>query len=113
MANFSKLVLCLIAVLVRLQYYSLAVAMEECIQDYHSLEFELVENDLNLDGLTRCFFPPNTPSTPVVEVVYHISDLNRTYIYRWTETPIYLFIDPFLLERLALHTISFVLPTCR
>ena len=126
MTSYSSTV---IAVLVRLQlYFSLPVAMEECIRDYHSLESELVENNLNLDSLTRSFFPPNTPSVPVVEVFYTISNssdpnqhplilelqgaLDETelavlakYRYRWSETPIYLFIGPTLLEKLALFTI--------
>ena len=99
-----------------------------CIRDYHRLESELVNNDLNLDSLTRSFFPPNTPSVPVVEVFYTISNssdpnqhplileiqgvLNETelavlakYRYRWSETPIYLFMDPTILEKLALYTI--------
>lgn len=100
----------------------------ECIRDFHRLEFDLVDNNLNLDSLTRSFFPPNTPSVPVVEVFYTISnssdpsqhplileiqgDLNETglavlarYRFRWSETPIYLFMDPNVLERLALFTI--------
>lgn len=101
---------------------------QECIRDYHALEVELVEKDLNLDSLTQSFFPPNTPSVPVVEVFYTITNssspdqhplileiqgnLNDTelavlakYRYRWSETPIYLFMAPNILERLALFTI--------
>ena len=111
--------------IIALQHVSFAA---DCIRDYHSLESELVENEQNLDSLTRSFFPPNTPSVPVVEVFYTISNssdpnqhpltleieggLNETalavlasYRYRWTETPIYLFMDPHILEKLALFTV--------
>ena len=103
-------------------------AQDACIRDYHSLESELADNDLNLDSLTRSFFPPNAPSVPVVEVFYTISNssdpnqhplilemqgsLNETelailakYRYRWSKTPMYLFMDPNVLEKLALFTI--------
>ena len=102
-------------------------AAEECIKDYHKLEASLVGNDLNLDSLTRSFFSPNEPSVPVVEAFYTVSDsqnpeehplvlelqgANETelsalaqYRYRWSETPIYLFMDPKVLELLALFTI--------
>ena len=102
-------------------------AAEECIRDYHELEASLVGNPLNLDSLTRSFFPPNEPSVPVVEAFYIVSDsldsdqhplvletqgANETelsalaqYRYRWSDTPIYLFMDPEVLELLALFTI--------
>ena len=106
---------------------TLSSAAEECIRDYHELEASLVGNPLNLDSLTQSFFPPNEPSVPVVDVFYTVSDsqdpdqhplvlaiqgLNETelivlaqYRYRWSETPIYLFMDPNILELLALFTI--------
>ena len=120
----DKYVLLLFGLAVILRFS--AAAELECIRDYHRLEMELVNNDLNLDSLTRSFFPPNTPSVPVVEVFYTISnssdphplileiggDLNEiglavlaNYRYRWSVTPIYLFLDPNVLERLALFAI--------
>ena len=102
-------------------------AAEECIRHYHELEASLVGNPLNLDSLTRSFFPPNEPSVPVVEAFYTLSDsqdpdqhplvleiqgANETelsalaqYRYRWSDTPIYLFMDPEVLELLSLFTI--------
>ena len=102
-------------------------AAHECIRDYQELEASLFSNPLNLDSLTRSFFSPNEPSVPVVEAFYTFSDsqnpeehllvlelqgANETelsalaqYRYRWSETPIYLFMDPDVLELLALFTI--------
>ena len=124
--DFGRVIL-LVAVVLAAQAFSPTTAVEKCIRDYHELEAALVENSLNLDSLTRSFFPPNEPSVPVVEVFYTISNssdpdqhplvleiegLNQTeltvlskYRYRWSETPIYLFMDPIILERLALFTI--------
>ena len=47
-----------------------AKATERCMKDYNELELALTENSLNLDSLTRAFFPPNEPPSPFVEVVY-------------------------------------------
>ena len=119
-----RVMLCLWALLAQV----FILRAEECIRDYHILESELVENELNLDSLTRSFFPPNTPSVPVVEVFYTISNVSgpdqhplilelegghdetelallAKYRYRWSKTPIYLFMDPIILEKLALFTV--------
>ena len=129
MARESSVLTLRLTAVIALQYlFSVTLGEEGCIRDYHRLESELVNNDLNLDSLTRSFFPPNTPSVPVVEVFYTISNssdpnqhplileiqgvLNETelavlakYRYRWSETPIYLFMDPSILKKLALYTI--------
>ena len=106
------------------------------MKDYNELELALTENSLNLDSLTRAFFPPNEPPSPFVEVVYwitsgtidpdqqrllqgmqgpprssddtfwNISEYDTWYKYWWSESPIYLFMDSGILERLALFTIS-------
>ena len=123
----DRLRVTILVVVVLTAFFSPTTAVEKCIRDYHELEAALVENSLNLDSLTRSFFPPNEPSVPVVEVFYTVSNssdpdqhplvlemqgLNRTeltvlanYRYRWSQTPVYLFMDPIILERLALFTI--------
>ena len=106
------------------------------MKDYNELELALTENPLNLESLMRAFFPPNEPPSPFVEVVYwitsgtidpdqqrllqgmqgpprssddtfwNISEYDTWYKYWWSESPIYLFMDSGILERLALFTIS-------
>ena len=89
----------------------LAATEESCIQHYYELEESLLANPLNLDSLTQGFFPPNEPSVAVVEVFYSVTnstdpslDLNVTYRYRWSDSPMYLFMDPGILEKLSLYT---------
>ena len=108
---------------------SVALSKEQCIQHYYELEESLLSNPLNLDSLTNAFFPPNEPSVPVVEVFYSVAnstnadsednhlaqeseDINSTdrneiasYRYRWSDSPIFLFMDPEVLQSLSLFTI--------
>ena len=108
---------------------SVALSKEQCIQHYYELEESLLSNPLNLDSLTNAFFPPNEPSVPVVEVFYSVvnstsadpednhlaqeaEDINSTdrneiasYRYRWSDSPIFLFMDPEVLQSLSLFTI--------
>ena len=123
----TALNLMIVSLVWQLAMFPAAVATEECIRYYHELEDSLVGNPLNLDSLTQGFFPPNEPSVPVVEVFYTISNSSEPaehplvlesqgfdetelsdlaeYRYRWSESPIFLFMDPDILEKLALFTI--------
>ncbi len=94
----------------------------DCIQEYVDLEKSLFASETNVDSLTRAWFPPNEQSVPVVEVFYYINDsevmehplnlelggvseielMQRSdYRYRWSVNPIYLFMDPQVLEALS------------
>ena len=117
----------MIAVLVVFDYLALLLAAEEnCIRDYHDLEEDMLGNPLNVDSLVRSFFSPNKPVLPVLEVYYRVSNSsdpdqhplvsnivgpNETelpilaeYHYRWSKSPVFLLIEPILLERLSLYT---------
>ncbi len=98
-----------------------------CIRDYFDLEKSLLSSKPNIDSLTKTWFPPNEQRVTVVEVFYYINDsnlvehplilelggLNATelqqradYRYRWSLTPIYLFMGPQVLEALSLRVIN-------
>ena len=107
----------------------LAAAEENCIRDYHDLEEDMLGNPLNIDSLVRSFFSPNTPLLPSLEVHYRVSNssdpdqhplvsnidiyvgANKTeqsilaeYHYRWSQSPVFLLLEPIVLERLSLYT---------
>ena len=106
-------------------------SQSSCIRDYFELEKSLFSNTLNIDSLTQAWFPPNEQSVSVIEVFYYVNDSNldehplvlelggklnesellrrSDYRYRWSDTPIYLFMDPQILEALSLHVIR-ILP---
>ena len=116
-----------LTIIVVVEYFPFpAAAKEHCIKDYHELESDMLANPLNIDSLVMSFFSPNGPSLPVLEVfyrVYNSSDpdqhqlvssivgANKTeepvlaeYHYRWSKSPIFLFLEPIVLQRLALNT---------
>ena len=99
----------------------------DCVFKYHDLEESLLSNEVNLDSLTRTFLPPNEPRLPVTEVYYYLNDSGMmkhpvtlemegvsadelddmaTYRFRWSQTPVYLFVDPFLIEALSLYSVQ-------
>ena len=107
-----------------------------CIRDYHELERSLLSSSVNIDSLTKTFFPPNLPNPPVVTVLYYLSNENLTdhpvnilereghenngnellshdYQFRWSENPLYLFMDPNILEVLSLFSIRIRSHTAR
>ena len=107
-----------------------------CIRDYHELERSLISSSLNIDSLTKTFFPPNLPNPPVVTVLYYLNNSNLTdhpvnilereeyennanellshnYQFRWSENPLYLFMDPNILEVLSLFSIRIRSHTAR
>ena len=99
-----------------------------CIKNYHELEKSLFNSSINIDSLIKTFFPPNLPNPPIITVLYYFNTPNLTehpvnilemegletvenevlpydYQFRWSENPIYLFIDPDILEVLSLYSI--------
>ena len=98
-----------------------------CIRDYHELERSLLSSSINVDSLTKTFFPPNLPTPPIVQILYYLNISNLTdhpanllvaeeepvtvellshdYQFRWSENPLYLFMDPNILEVLSLFSI--------
>lgn len=98
---------------------------EPCIRDYNQLEDSLLGNPHNIDSLIMTFFVPNEPPIAVADVLYYVNDSNVSadahplireieghnvtiksqYQFRWSKTPIYLFVDPVILEALCLYTI--------
>ena len=116
-----------LAVAVVFNYFALLAAAEQnCIRDYHDLEEDMLGNPLNIDSLVRSFFSPNEPLLPSLEVHYRVSNSsdpdqhplvsnivgpNETeqsilaeYHYRWSQSPVFLLIEPIVLERLSLYT---------
>ena len=89
-----------------------------CINNLIDLEKSLLNKSSNVESLTRSFFPPNRPIPPVVQACYYVlpnavvepGNLeqceNATYRFRWTVSPIYLYMDPNLLESLALYAVQ-------
>ena len=104
-----------------------------CIQDYHELERSLLRSSINIDSLTKNFFPPNLPTPPIVQILYYLNNSNLTdhpaellteeefatemlshdYQFRWSENPLYLFMDPNILEVLSLFSIRIRSQTAR
>ena len=104
-----------------------------CIREYHELERSLFSSSINIDSLTKTFFPPNLPNPPIITVLYYINNPNLTdhpvnilekeglenrvlpydYQFRWSENPVYLFLDPNILEVLSLYSIRIRSHTAR
>ena len=101
-----------------------------CIREYHELERSLLSSSMNIDSLTKTFFPPNLPNPPVVQILYYLNTsnlidhplmqeesvtemLSYDYQFRWSENPVYLFMDPFILEVLSLYSIRIRSHTAR
>ena len=93
-------------------------ANSSCINNLIDLEKSLLNQSSNVESLTRAFFPPNRPSPPVVEACYYVLPNtvvepenmeqceNATYRFRWSVSPIYLYMDPNLLESLSLYAVQ-------
>ena len=89
-----------------------------CINNLIDLEKSLLNKSSNIESLTRAFFPPNRPFPPVVQACYYVLPNtvvdpenmeqceNATYRFRWTVSPVYLYMDPNLLESLALYVVQ-------
>ena len=113
-----------------------AIGSCSCIRDYHELERSLLSSSVNIDSLTKTFFPPNLPNPPVVTILYYLNNANLTdhpvnileregqenngsellspdYQFRWSENPLYLFMDPHILEVLSLFSIRIRSHTAR
>ena len=99
---------------------------EDCITQYNQLERSLFKEPLNVDSLIRTLFPPNEQRISVAEMFYyttdnfsvHPSQLELTgevdaetldecanYKFRWTRSPIFLFMNPYLMDTLSLFTV--------
>ncbi len=91
------------------------VSGKECTSQLTDLEASLINNQGNIENLTRAFIPPNQPSPLVVRVCYYIIDpvndtnpqdgdcQNASYIFRWSTTPIFLYAPVDTLKALTLN----------
>ena len=139
MSLFSSTVLLLLVCSVLLSITTVKSQLNDsaqrCILQYHDLEKSLLSSEENVDSLTKTYFPPNEQTVVIVEVFYYINNsnidvhpltlelegLNRTsgleekssYRFRWSQTPIYLFMDPNILEALSLYSIRIIKHTAR
>ena len=107
---------------------------KECIMQYYQLERSLFKEPLNVDSLIRTLFPPNDPPVSVAEMFYyttdnfsvHPSQLELTgevdaetldecanYKFRWTRSPIFLFMNPYLMDTLSLFTVRVIVHKAR
>ena len=91
---------------------------DDCINQLTDLETSLLNNQGNIENLTRAFIPPNQPSPLVVRVCYYITDSttnhtlnaqdhrdcqNASYIFHWSTTPIFLYAPVETLTALTLN----------
>ena len=107
-----------------------AESQEDCntttkITNYFELENATITSNLaNKEALFHTFFSPNLPSPKSVEIHYWVDRCGSTEPYRileddncgnieiwfWMSSAVYFIIDPFVLDRHALHILSWFPP---
>ncbi len=98
-----------------------------CIKTLHDLQRSVFGSpsagDTNHENLLSAFFPPNKFPSFIVEVFYHVNaswatnsttkvqftnvstSTETIYKFRWSWSPVILFLEPFQAETLSLYTI--------
>ena len=91
------------------------VSGKECIDQLTDLELSLLNDQGNIENLTKAFIPPNQPSPIVVRACYYAKPANHTpngdcenatYIFRWSTSPIFLYAQANLLKVLTLGLVQ-------
>lgn len=111
--NFKSFVALIVNIIITAGAFVPEVSGKECINQLTDLEASLLNNQGNIENLTRAFIPPNQPSPLVVRVCYYIDPANHTnadgdcqnaiYIFRWSTTVIFLYAPVDTLKALTLN----------
>ena len=91
-----------------------AVVTAGCISKFYELEKSLLSREANLDALKEAFFPDDRQASITVEIYYYMARgnmstissseaLNYDHKFRWTLSPVHVFVRPALLECLSLY----------
>ena len=94
--------------------------VNNCVSDYEDFENKTFSNKENRYKLYEVFYPPNRHLPYAVELTYQAMLLNGTEInitssddfcsivhWRWIASPLFLFIEPDILDALVLYTLNY------
>ena len=97
--------------------------VDNCVSDYEDFELETFSNKENRYKLYDVFYPPNGHLPYAVELTYQTTLLNGTehnitssddfcaiVHWRWISSPVFLFIEPDILNALVLRTLNYFRP---
>ena len=101
------------------------IASEGCVNSFTDFEkATITNNSANVDALVHAFYEANSVFPLSVQVVYHMNSSNGTDIiistdpncplgeemWLWVPSPVFIFINPTMLNEYALFTLNYFTP---